>query len=251
MNIRTLFKLYSFPFLIVLLGVCVYAGIMIFAKEQDLLSTKATSIKPDLIAESKPNKQPNTKSMSKKNAEFKPNTSLATLEQKNQIMLEPQVESKPNPEPEKIQEHKPQEPVLNKNEDKIEPAYLYAKYRVNIRQAPNAQARIISRANIGESLEVLEDKEEWVKVRNRFGAEGYVASYLLEQQLEQNGGELYKVIPSSLNVRLKPSAQGVIIGQLSQNARIAIVKFNDDWAKVKLPNGQLGYISTQHIVKIK
>lgn len=249
MNIRTLFKLYSFPFLIVLLGVCLYAGIIIFAKEQDLLSTKATSTKSDLIvAKSKPNKQSNTESTLKKNTEMKSSTSVATLEQKDQITLDPQPVSKPNPEPEKKQ--KPQEPTTNINES-IKPAYLYAKYRVNIRETPNAQARIISRANIGESLEVLENKEEWVKVRNRFGAEGYVASYLLEQQLEQNGGELYKVIPSSLNVRLKPSAQGVIIGQLSQNARIAIVKFNDEWAKVKLPNGQLGYISIKHIIKIK
>lgn len=250
MNIRTLFKLYSFPFLIVLLGVCVYAGIMIFAKKQELFSTKITPIKPDLIAQNEPNKQPSIESIQQKDTETQPNASVTTLEeQKNQTILTPPAELKP--EPEKTKEQKPQEPSQHKNKGKIEPSYLYAKYRVNIREAPNAQALVVSRANIGESLEVLENKEEWVKVRNRFGAEGYVASYLLEEQLEQNEGELYKVLPSSLNVRLKPSAQGAIIGQLSQNARIAIVKFNDDWAKVRLPNGQLGYISTQHITKIK
>lgn len=243
MDTRTLFKLYSFPFLIVLLGICLYAGIMIFAKEQDLFSTKTSLGKSESIVQATQD-EPATRASAEldsiKVAQIQPSPSV--IEQEAMLELKPQEPSAPEPA-------KELDSIDDKNQ-KTEPTHLYAKYRANIRQAPNAQARIISRANIGETLEVLEDKEEWVKVRNRFGVEGYVASYLLEEQLEQSGGELYRVIPSSLNVRLKPSAQGVIIGQLSQNARIAIVKFNDEWAKVKLPNGQLGYISTQHILKI-
>lgn len=235
MNARTLFKLYSLPLLIVFLGLCVYAGIVIFVKKQELFLAKneSVSIPSDHKVALSPKPLP--------------------IEQTPIIdsVPKPQEQSPTPPLPISPEsEVKPEAPVIEtpavetKEEQK---KYLYAKYRINVRQAPTSESRVVTRANAGEALEALDIQEQWSKVRNRLGVEGYVASYLLQ---EESGGNLYRVLPSSLNVRLKASAQSAVIGQLSHNTRVAVLNLSNDWAKIKLPNGQLGYISAQHIAKI-
>lgn len=216
----------------VILGLCVYAGIVFFAKKQDLFIVKD---------ESKNTPEDHKVALS-------PQPILPTKQHQG-------VDSKPSIKEQAPTPTTPPQPVIEETPKalvaKEKPKnYLYAKYRINIRQAPSSESRVISRANIGEALEMLESYESWSKVRNRLGTEGYVASYLLQEETTQDGDNLYRVLPSSLNVRLRASAQSPAIGQLAQNTRVAVLSLTDEWAKIKLPNGQLGYISTQHIVKI-
>ena len=128
--------------------------------------------------------------------------------------------------------------------------YGYAKYRINIRQAPNSESAIISRAAVGEALEILSDGQDgWSKVKSRFGVEGYVASRLLTQNLTSQDGEPYIVVANALNVRSKADSQGAVIGRLSHNMRIYVLETQGEWAKIQLPNKQYGYISLNHISK--
>ena len=128
--------------------------------------------------------------------------------------------------------------------------YGYAKYRINIRQTPSSESAIISRAAVGEALEILSDEQDgWSKVKSRFGVEGYVASRLLAQNLDSQNGEPYVVVANTLNVRLKADSQGAVIGRLSHNMRVYVLETQGDWAKIQLPNKQYGYISLNHISK--
>ena len=128
--------------------------------------------------------------------------------------------------------------------------YGYAKYRINIRQTPSSESAIISRAAVGETLEILSDEQDgWSKVKSRFGVEGYVASRLLAQNLDSQNGEPYVVVANALNVRSKADSQGAVIGRLSHNMRVYVLETQGDWAKIQLPNKQYGYISLNHISK--
>lgn len=128
--------------------------------------------------------------------------------------------------------------------------YGYAKYRINIRQTPSSESAIISRAVAGEALEILSDEQDgWSKVKSRFGVEGYVASRLLAQNLDSQNGEPYVVVANALNVRSKADSQGAVIGRLSHNMRVYVLETQGDWAKIRLPNKQYGYISLNHISK--
>ena len=128
--------------------------------------------------------------------------------------------------------------------------YGYAKYRINIRQTPSSESAIISRAAVGETLEILSDEQDgWSKVKSRFGVEGYVASRLLAQNLDSQNGEPYIVVANTLNVRLKADSQGAVIGRLSHNMRVYVLETQGEWAKIQLPNKQYGYISLHHISK--
>lgn len=128
--------------------------------------------------------------------------------------------------------------------------YGYAKYRINIRQSPDSESAIISRAAVGEALEILSDEQDgWSKVKSRFGVEGYVASRLLTQNLDAQNGEPYVVVATTLNVRSKADSQGAVIGRLSHSMRIYVLETQGEWAKIQLPNKQYGYISLNHINK--
>lgn len=147
------------------------------------------------------------------------------------------------------------------NSDKSEPdseiiqkesrdKYLYAKHRINIRKAPSSEAGIISRAVVGEALELLGIEGDWSRVKNSYGVEGYVSSRLLAPKPKQSDGEPYVVLPTALNVRLKADSESAIIGRLSHNMRIGVIETHGGWGKVQLPNKQYGYVSLEHLKKL-
>ncbi|WP_300446624.1 SH3 domain-containing protein [Helicobacter mastomyrinus] len=238
MNTRTFFKIYSFPFLIVLIGLAIYASIIIFMDQGNLIlsrpnhSHELTTL--EHIAhldksDDKKNTNPNNVSLPATTIDNNHNTE--NVEDKG-------IASQPTPI------ENPISPPKQSHQDSI----YYAQYRINIRNMPSSEGMVISRASVGEALEVLDWQEQWSKVRKQSGVEGYVASRLLTKQ-ENLEGKVYIVSSTTLNVRLKPDTQAAIIGRLKYHTRIAVLETQGEWAKIQLPNKQYGYISTNFIAK--
>lgn len=249
MNARTFFKLYSFPVLIVVLGIGVYAGVIVLMEQQEVIVTKRNQ-----------NIQHNNRQDNQALARIEGNSlidSSVESTQKPQKDSQPSdnaqagthtqqlaeaAQATPTPNPPAISD-----PVATSPASPSKQVYGYAKYRINIRQYPSAESAIVSRAAIGEALEILEAQQEWSKVRSRFGVEGYVASRLLAQN--PSNGEAYVVVANALNVRALPDSSGAVIGRLNYDTRVYVLEIQDEWAKIQLPNKQYGYISLKHILK--
>lgn len=54
------------------------------------------------------------------------------------------------------------------------------------------------------------------------------------------------VIPSSLNVRERPTTNSSVIQQLSKNEKVIVTVWNDDWLMV-LAEGKLGYVAAKFV----
>lgn len=305
MNTRTFFKLYSLPFLIIVLGVGLYVAVVMLMDKKNLIISKRPQTHTSHIAgadsqltsqgviqvaqsteSSKENSNEGKRDEGKQvEADSLPHKT-SPQETQDRVATTPSgVESpsqatSPNPAakqdsnntqdsntqdsgngidiaqnatipstPSNLVDTKPSTaPAVSIQDSKQK--YGYAKYRINIRQAPNSESAIISRAAVGEALEILSDGQDgWSKVKSRFGVEGYVASRLLTQNLTSQDGEPYIVVANALNVRSKADSQGAVIGRLSHNMRIYVLETQGEWAKIQLPNKQYGYISLNHISK--
>lgn len=305
MNTRTFFKLYSLPFLIIVLGVGLYVAVVMLMDKKNLIISKRPQTHTSHIAgadsqltsqgviqvaqsteSSKENsnegksdegKQVEADSLPHKTSPQETQDRVATTPSS---VESPSQATSPNPAakqdsnntqdsntqdsgngmdiaqnatipstPSNLVDTKPNTaPAVSIQDSKQK--YGYAKYRINIRQAPNSESAIISRAAVGEALEILSDGQDgWSKVKSRFGVEGYVASRLLTQNLTSQDGEPYIVVANALNVRSKADSQGAVIGRLSHNMRIYVLETQGEWAKIQLPNKQYGYISLNHISK--
>lgn len=264
MNTRKFFKLYSLPFLIVALGIGVYVAVIMLMDQKNLIISKRSPSgshivkndplnapqEPVQIAQNEPSKEVDS---TLEPLIEDPDPALPTTEiESTPQVVEPQ-ETNPQAVVDNTQATTPLEQELPSQLPPSQASsqkYGYAKYRINIRQTPSSESAIISRAAVGEALEILSDEQDgWSKVKSRFGVEGYVASRLLAQNLDSQNGEPYVVVANALNVRLKADSQGAVIGRLSHNMRVYVLETQGEWAKIQLPNKQYGYISLNHISK--
>ncbi len=264
MDTRKFFKLYSLPFLIVALGIGVYVAVIMLMDQKNLIISKRSPNgshivkndplnapqEPVQIAQNEPSKEVDStmEPLIEDPAPALPTTEIESTPQ----VVEPQ-ETNPQAVVDNTQATTPPEQELPSQLPPSQASsqkYGYAKYRINIRQTPSSESAIISRAVAGEALEILSDEQDgWSKVKSRFGVEGYVASRLLAQNLDSQNGEPYVVVANALNVRSKADSQGAVIGRLSHNMRVYVLETQGDWAKIRLPNKQYGYISLNHISK--
>ncbi|BDB65582.1 hypothetical protein T36_2061 [Helicobacter cinaedi] len=264
MDTRKFFKLYSLPFLIVALGIGVYVAVIMLMDQKNLIISKRSPNgshivkndplnapqEPMQIAQNEPSKEVDStmEPLIEDPAPALPTTEIESTPQ----VVEPQ-ETNPQAVVDNTQATTPPEQELPSQLPPSQASsqkYGYAKYRINIRQTPSSESAIISRAVAGEALEILSDEQDgWSKVKSRFGVEGYVASRLLAQNLDSQNGEPYVVVANALNVRSKADSQGAVIGRLSHNMRIYVLETQGEWAKIRLPNKQYGYISLNHISK--
>ncbi|WP_104743716.1 SH3 domain-containing protein [Helicobacter cinaedi] len=271
MNTRKFFKLYSLPFLIVALGVGLYIAVIMLIEQQDFVigkrpnsvyqgNSQIAGAESPHISKDTHKEIDETYKHIQKDSHKKASSeadSIKNIESTPQV-VEPQ---ETNPQAVIVDNTQATAPLEQVLPSQVLPSQLpssqassqkygYAKYRINIRQTPSSESAIISRAAVGETLEILSDeKDGWSKVKSRFGVEGYVASRLLAQNLDSQNGEPYVVVANTLNVRLKADSQGAVIGRLSHNMRVYVLETQGDWAKIQLPNKQYGYISLHHISK--
>jgi TonB family protein len=58
-----------------------------------------------------------------------------------------------------------------------------------------------------------------------------------------------KVTATTLNVRREPSASADVIGQVRKGERLTLLSSNDEWDRIRLGTGEIGFVSTQHVIR--
>ncbi len=58
-----------------------------------------------------------------------------------------------------------------------------------------------------------------------------------------------KVAATTLNVRREAAASSEVIGQVRRGERLALLAAGDEWDRVRLGNGAVGFVSSQHVIR--
>lgn len=116
----------------------------------------------------------------------------------------------------------------------------------SMRNEPSADVALSDEVLYGMGVEILENAGNgWYKVRTDYNYEGYLSEsdLLLDQKLTEKWEKLShrRVIQSYADILSRPRVQGVLLQGLTRGAVIHEIKKEEDWIRVMLCDGTIGF----------
>lgn len=273
MNLRAFLKVYSFPVLIVLIGLIIYGGMIIFMDKEHLILSRlehSYHSSESLGQTETSNEESKNSSMRipQANLDSEDNLTLAPTSNEENLTNIAQADndeaqtynvldsntSKDSPSIISVE----QLPENNVEKTQVDSTRYYVKHRANIRKLPSLESPVIASVSEKEVLELLEAQGEWSKIKTHQGINGYIASRLISkveanlqdsQFLQAQNGESYIVLVDALNVRSAPDKYSNVVGRLNHNQHISVLEIQGEWAKIRLSHQGYGYVALQFIAK--
>ncbi|MDE7235214.1 MAG: SH3 domain-containing protein [Helicobacter japonicus] len=273
MNLRAFLKVYSFPVLIVLIGLIIYGGMIILMDKEHLIlsrsehsyhSSESLGQTETFNEESKNSSMhtPQATLDSEDNLTFAPTSNEENLtniaqadndEAQTYNVLDSNT-SKDSPSIISVE----QLPENKVEKTQVDSTHYYVKHRANIRKLPSLESPVIASVSEKEVLELLEAQGEWSKIKTHQGINGYIASRLISkveanlqdsQFLQAQNGESYIVLVDALNVRSAPDKYSNVVGRLNHNQYVSVLEIQGECAKIRLSHQEYGYVALQFIAK--
>lgn len=137
----------------------------------------------------------------------------------------------------------------------------YAGGSVNVRGAASKEANIVGSLSLGDAMQVTDDTDDglWYAVTLEDGTNGYVMCDLISFDYEAVRAQMLattmylsgkvSVSGGNLNVRNKPTEQGIVIDQLGDGAVVYISEITaDGWYKVIFGRDyDSGYVMARYV----
>lgn len=126
---------------------------------------------------------------------------------------------------------------------------------LNVRTSPDTNSEVIGKLNSGTTVDILSQENTWTEITFQ-GQNAWISSQYIQagkkqekQEKQQETNDNGTITASSLNVREKPSLNGNIIGSVSQGDNFHILKEENNWMNIELPNGTNGWVASWYVNK--
>lgn len=118
---------------------------------------------------------------------------------------------------------------------------------VNIRSGPGLSYETTGEIYEGQELNILEEDNQWYKVRLSNDQVGWVASWLVEEQEVTTENQRYgRITAPSVNIRKFATTDSDIIGTVNQGTQLQVLFQQGDWIQVSY-NGHVGWVHASYI----
>ncbi len=127
----------------------------------------------------------------------------------------------------------------------------------NIRTEPNADSVRVGFAQRGTVISLIKVDGEWAEIKTESGLTGYMMTNLFQKQkiakIENNinMGKDNWVTVSYGYLRAEPSTESEAIGDVRLNEKVYQISTDGIWSKVKLANGNTGYLRNDLLTAVK
>lgn len=113
---------------------------------------------------------------------------------------------------------------------------------VNVRQGPGTQYARITNLSAGQFVTILEEKDNWFQTKLADGTKGWIAGWLIN---EHNQSLEKAIVEGSIvNIRKGPGTEYGVSGQVKSGTKLTILKSENNWHLVMLPDGKQGWIAS-------
>jgi cell wall-associated NlpC family hydrolase/uncharacterized protein YraI len=114
---------------------------------------------------------------------------------------------------------------------------------LNVRKEPDKASEVVIRLAQGTEVQVLDTKGEWYQVSIETGETGWVVSEYVKADFD-----VVQIKADNVNVRKTPSQEGEVAAQVNKIERYIMVDRFNDWFKIKLANGESGWVNDQFAI---
>lgn len=127
----------------------------------------------------------------------------------------------------------------------------------NIRTEPNADSVRVGFAQRGTVISLIKVEGEWAEIKTESGLTGYMMTNLFQKQKiaktenNINMGKDNWVTVSYGYLRAEPSTESEAIGDVRLNEKVYQISTDGIWSKVKLANGNTGYLRNDLLTAVK
>lgn len=139
-------------------------------------------------------------------------------------------------------------PIVKSEYDDI--AIAQVDNYVNVRSIPSEEGEVVGKLYNNSAATVLGVEGDWYKIHSGSIEEGYIkAEYLVVGDAELAkavGTRVAKVRTDTLNVRMDPSTEAGIIGQVPEGELLTVLEEIEGWTKVAIEEGD-GWVSNEYI----
>ena len=112
-----------------------------------------------------------------------------------------------------------------------------------IYQEASFKSESTSQTYLAESLEILDDQEHWILIRQEDGYEGWVARFFVVDKPENwNGHNFYHHGAPISWVYQSPDRQSETIRDITLLSKLPVLEYQGAWVKVLLPDGLSGWV---------
>jgi SH3-like domain-containing protein len=108
---------------------------------------------------------------------------------------------------------------------------------VNVRTGPSTSNPVYMELFEGYPLQVIEKKDDWIKVRDFENDSGWIYSSLTEK-----GNTVIVSAESRANMRSGPGTSNAVVATLERGVVLNVIERQDQWVKVRHLSGTEGWI---------
>jgi uncharacterized protein YgiM (DUF1202 family) len=144
---------------------------------------------------------------------------------------------------------------IGKSTTKSSKAYLTVRTSaLNVRSGPSTSAAVVGSVTRGQKLIILGYSNGWYKVQLPNGTVGWVISSYVASHRPAHSSSVVRATggtrvhyghtaSAALNVRSGPSLSSSIVAVIPVGGSYQILGWSNGWARVRLPNGAIGWVS--------
>lgn len=114
------------------------------------------------------------------------------------------------------------------------------KYNVNIRTSPTTLSNSVGQLKPGEKAKYIDTYHSWHIIEYK-GKEYYVASWLTD--VEYGTSQEIYLLYDKINIRDQANVNGKVISQGNRYDSYNVVKENNGWFQIELPDGKTGFVA--------
>ena len=122
---------------------------------------------------------------------------------------------------------------------------------INLREGPGTTYPIVAQLPDDARLEVLDEQDGWYRVITPWDTGGWVVDDFIEivpasaanTRPEPLGSA--SVAEDSLHLRMGPGTGYASYGKLARGILLDVLQLQDDWYKVRSPNGNIGWVAAE------
>jgi N-acetylmuramoyl-L-alanine amidase len=121
---------------------------------------------------------------------------------------------------------------------------------LNVRSGPGLDHKVMGQISKSEAYQVLEEKNNWYKIRLGSDEEGWVASWLVQFKATSGSIKQVEATVNPLNVRSGPGTSFQVMTQIRPEQSFPLTKEEGDWVQIQLNDVENGWVA-KWLVQIK